>query len=161
MGSGKSTLGKKIAAKINSPFIDLDELIEKNENMSITKIITQMGESYFRECESRALQKLFTNSPVSVISLGGGTVCYNNNLNIIKQNAKLIYIKLSPQALYSRLINFRQNRPLLADISKEQLLQKITEDLNKRNFYYEQADLIYDGLSINLQKLIAKILLLH
>ena len=94
MGSGKSKIGTQLACKLGVKFIDLDQYIEKNENASIDNIFEQLGDIYFRKVESKYLSKCLSENKNFVLSVGGGTPCYNNNLDIINSNNNIsIYLK--------------------------------------------------------------------
>lgn len=143
MGSGKSTLGRKIANLLNYNFIDLDEEIEKKAGVSIEEIFEREGEKYFRRLESEQLAAT-AGKKDTVISLGGGTPCSNENIEFIKKHGFSIYINLPAKALYQRLTNAKIKRPLLKNISGNKLLEFIDKQLKERELYYEQADYIVD-----------------
>ena len=102
MGSGKSTAGRKLASQLNWSFIDLDEKIQKMEGMKIPDIFSIKGEPYFRKLETQALQelKLETNT---VISTGGGTPCFGDNMDFMLDFGLTIYIRMTPVSLKNRL----------------------------------------------------------
>ena len=140
MGSGKSTVGKKLAKSIGYTFIDLDDYIEKQRNMSITDIFSKYGEENFRESETQSVKDIskLTNQ---VISLGGGTVLNPLNVEILKQYGKIFLLNVSPECVYERL-KYDNKRPLLQTDDK---LKKITELLEKRMPIYKQsADFIIE-----------------
>lgn len=146
MASGKSTIGPILANTLGWNFYDLDKVIEFEEGKTVSKIFEEKGESYFRTKESETLISL-SNKPNSIISLGGGTSASNNNLKVMKQSGKIIYLKASPEALFQRL-RFKKDRPLLNQDSEDEdgkkLKLKIEELLEKRGPYYEQADIVID-----------------
>lgn len=147
MTSGKTTLGKITANVLGWDFYDLDKEIEKDESLKITSIFEQKGEDYFRRIESEKLRSLSNNSEV-VISLGGGTIVNSENVRFIKENGILIYLKVDPEIIYTR-IKKKTDRPLfkefvLAENSKEAFIRKITEMLNERKKYYNSADLVFN-----------------
>src|SRR5690606_34726901 len=109
MGSGKTTFGKRLAAKLNMAFVDLDNLIEVTEGKTINEIFELKGESYFREKEKEILQTtVFVNT---VVATGGGTPCFFDNMSWMNTNGKTIYLKMTAQALESRLKFDKNNRP--------------------------------------------------
>jgi shikimate kinase len=147
MGSGKSTLGKKLAKKIQAPFVDLDMEIEKKEDKSIEQIFNEKGEAYFRKIESAVLSEILGNGGDVVLSLGGGTPCFNNNLMLIKKMSTSIYIKLPAITLVQRLNQSNKNiRPLIANLSQSELLPFIEQQLTEREEFYSKADYIYEPL---------------
>lgn len=153
MGSGKSTYGKKLASLLNYSFIDTDEYICEKYQLSITELFKKYGEAEFRNIETTALHEICNSTTNNVVALGGGTPCFNSNLEFIKLNGLLIYIKLTPTQLYNRLENTKQNRPLLARKSKTELLNYITELLNNRTTYYEKAHIVLNGTNLNANQL--------
>ena len=139
MGSGKTTIGKQLANKLKYNFIDLDEFIEKNLDMSILSIFSNKGESYFRDIETSYLKKALELKD-SVISLGGGTPCFNNNMYIIKRHSKSIFIDLPVKMLADRLKNAKLKRPLINNKSDIELIDFIDTLRSERLSYYNQAD---------------------
>ena len=142
MASGKTTVGKELAEKINFQFIDLDEYIEKKEEMSVSEIFKAKGEIYFRKIETKYLIELIASDNKFVISLGGGTPCYGNNLELLLNANKAIsiYLKASLNELVNRLFDDKNKRPLIAHIdTKESLLEFVGKHLFERNNYYSQV----------------------
>lgn len=158
MGSGKTTAGKTLAALLKTRFIDLDEYIEKKENRTIAIIFEEQGEAAFREIESLCLQEVMRYKDPHVISLGGGTVCFNSNLETIKQHGTLIYIELPVAVLADRIKQSKFTRPLLKSLSPEELIQNIEEILSERKKFYEQAHITVNGLNLTPQLVQQKIL---
>ena len=149
MGSGKSTYGKKLAGLIKRPFIDLDNYIQTKENKTIQFIFDNEGEDVFRTLETKYLKELIDNNVPHVISLGGGTVCFNNNIKFIKEAGVLVYIEMPVSVLAERLKKSRQKRPLLEGVKSDDLESYITQKLNERNKYYHQAHLTVNGLNLS------------
>lgn len=153
MGSGKSTIGQKLSKVLKFDYIDLDAYIQNQEDKSIPELFKTQGEIYFRKIESRYLQVVLT-AEHSVISLGGGTPCYGNNMNVIKESTsvKSIYLKASIPSLVERLFGERAGRPLISHLeNKSELTEFIGKHLFERSFYYNQADVTIttDGKSID------------
>ena len=141
MGSGKSTIGKLIAENYNLQFIDLDNFIESQEQLSINAIFKTKGEIYFRLQESKYLQEILNSKTNYLLSLGGGTPCYANNIEVITNaNVKSIYLKAKIPTLYTRLKNESSNRPLIASLSDEDLYEYLGKHLFERAPFYEQAN---------------------
>ncbi|MCK7589845.1 shikimate kinase [Subsaxibacter sp. CAU 1640] len=143
MGSGKSTVGKRLAEILKFDFIDLDAFIEQNENQSIVNLFKAKGEIYFRKKESLYLNEILLKKNV-VISLGGGTPCYGTNMNRIltSENARSVYLKLSIPSLVSRLNDETTKRPLIAHLkTDEELVEFIGKHLFERSPFYNRADL--------------------
>lgn len=140
MGSGKSVIGKSVAERLNVPFLDLDNLIEKHLGMSIPEIFNQKGEIYFRKIEHQLFHKVMANDETFVLSLGGGTPCYaNNHLLLSGINTASVYLNASIDTLCSRLSFERQNRPLIANLDEVEFKEYIAKHLFDRNFFYNQA----------------------
>ena len=159
MGSGKSTLGKKVAQKTGYHFIDLDELIVRKTDMSISNYFETFGEASFRELERKILHSL-QDTTNTIIATGGGTPCYFDNMDWMNQHGKTIYLKMSPKALLSRLSQKEiEKRPLLNGKSAEQLLDFITTKLEERTSFYNRANILYDGIQSNPKDLIKQIVL--
>ncbi|MCW3085417.1 MAG: shikimate kinase [Bacteroidetes bacterium] len=154
MGSGKSTAGKKLAAKLQVEFVDLDKFIETETGESINAIFANKGENEFRALENNALKKLINENKDRVIACGGGTPCYYGNMELMNNHGISIYLKMSADALASRLINAKDKRPLLANKNEEELRNFITEHLEKREDIYHQAQYIVKGKNLNVDEMV-------
>ncbi|SDW93952.1 shikimate kinase [Lutibacter oricola] len=139
MASGKSAVGRKLAEKLDLQFVDLDDFIEENEEMSISDMFSKKGEIYFRKKESEYLEILLNNKKNLLISSGGGTPCYGNNLNSIKEKSISIYLDASIQTIFDRLKNETSQRPLVATIGIDSLKEYIAKHLFERRNFYEKA----------------------
>ena len=143
MASGKSTIGKEISKKLFMNFIDLDAYIVKRENQSISEIFKVKGEIYFRGLESRYLKELLNADTDFVLSLGGGTPCYGDNMSLILASlAKPVYIKVSIPTLVARLTAEKNSRPLIANLADDKIPEFVAKHLFERRFFYEQAKII-------------------
>ena len=152
MGSGKTTLGRKLAARMGCEFIDLDHKLEQQVELSIAEYFSIFGEDAFRTLESEVLKKTIYPDNV-VISTGGGLPCYFDNMDWMKANGKVIYIKLSPKTLADRLESGKEERPLLQDKHGDDLIAFIEQKLAEREGFYSQANIIADGLSLTAERL--------
>ncbi len=146
MGCGKTTAGKKLAAALGWQYADLDKLIETETGKKIHEIFEESGEAGFRETETRALLGLNPDSDV-VVSTGGGTPCFNQNMDFMLKTGLTIYLKLSPGVLKSRLEDSSTVRPLIKDIKNDDLEAYIAGKLGEREKWYNKADLIVDAFS--------------
>jgi shikimate kinase len=136
MGSGKTHIGKRLATLMKVDFIDSDFEIEKSEKFSINKIFSQKGEKYFRKVEKNKIAEIFYKTKkVSILSLGGGAIVNLETLELLKNNAILIWVEADIYTLAGRLKN-RKNRPLLQEDNLEKNLDKI---LQERSSLYDQA----------------------
>lgn len=138
MGCGKSTVGKRLAARLNFSFYDLDVFIEQKLNATIAEIFREKGESFFRKEEMACLHELLSIEK-AVIATGGGTPCFFDNMQRMKTGGICIYLEASPQLLFSRLTKQKNARPLLAGLENEQLKNFLAEKLSERMPFYAQA----------------------
>ena len=135
MGTGKSTIGRLISAKLNMPFLETDVLIEKEVGKSIPEIFEQNGEDFFRKKESKILNKIINNRKSFILSTGGGIVINKKNRKLLKQNTIPILLEASPEIIYSRIKKAQERRPLLeTDDPKEEI--KILME-KRKNFYHK------------------------
>ena len=140
MGCGKSTIANKLSKTTSIPYVDLDKKIEEKINLSINDIFKTYGEIYFRKVEREVFIELLDSPQQLIISLGGGTPCYANNHELLKnENVVSIYLKASIDTLFSRLISSRSKRPLIASKSDDEMKEFIAKHLFDRSFYYNQA----------------------
>ncbi len=152
MGSGKSTVGRKLASQLKWSYIDLDEKIESEAGMKITDIFSVKGESWFRELESKMLRSLETETK-AVISTGGGTPCFDDNMEYMLATGITIYLKLTPAQLKSRLMRSSHQRPLIIGIGSDKLLGFIEGKLAEREKWYLEAELTVDRFNTQLSDL--------
>jgi shikimate kinase len=148
MGSGKTTLGIKLASVLTMPFVDLDAYIETEEKQSIADIFEHRGEAVFRKLETKHLESLINEDRPTVISLGGGTICFEGNLERVKQNGTLVYLDVPVSVLADRLVRAKKVRPLFKGLTAAELPKKIKELLEQRLVYYQQAHVVASGLSL-------------
>ncbi len=156
MGSGKSTIGKKLARKLNLAFIDLDKYIEAKQSASISELFEQKGELDFRNIERQSLIEV-SKLENKVISLGGGTPCFFDNMKIINNASLSIYLKMSTGMLVSRLINAKIQRPLIRNKNREDLYHFIENQLEYREPFYSQARIMYNASDVNIDDLLFEI----
>ncbi|HKL07557.1 MAG TPA: shikimate kinase [Bacteroidales bacterium] len=157
MASGKSTIGKKLANKLNLPFVDLDSYIEEKFNTTIRILMYEKGENEFREIEKEALVEVVNKFNKAVISTGGGTPCYFDNMQTMQNNGITIYIEVDVQTLVHRLMYAKKDRPLIWGKSKEDLTVYAEELLSKRKSYYKQAKYKVNGMNLNVNTLVGLI----
>ncbi len=153
MASGKTLYGKKLAPALNYSFTDLDDLIEKKENKPVHQIFAQKGEAYFREIEHLVLIESFKLEQ-HIISLGGGTPCFFDNMAQIKQKGISLFLRVPSVILSSRLYENGNNRPLVRDKTKNELLAYVEKLLEERLPFYQQANVNCDATSLNIQTLV-------
>lgn len=154
MGSGKTTLAKKLANKLEKPFFDLDAEIEKETQKKISEIFNEKGEEYFRQVEKETLTNLISDKNEFVLSLGGGTPCYHNNIDLINQHGISMYLKYNVGMLVSRLINAKSERPLINHFNELELTEFVENKLTERETFYEKSKLTIEGKNIQLKDLL-------
>lgn len=142
MGSGKTHWGKLLAQQLQLPFYDLDEEIVKLEKLSIQQIFQDKGEEYFRFKEKELLEALIEDHDKVVVSCGGGTPCFFNNIEVMKRYGKVLWLNTHIDTLVQRLIKGKQQRPILKNISDDELKVFIVKKMQERKLYYDQADLM-------------------
>jgi len=157
MGCGKSTLGRKLAARLGYTLIDLDHQLEERAGSSVADYFSAHGEEAFRKFESDTL-KSFDYPKNCVVATGGGTPCYFDNMDWMNKNGLTVYIEMTAAALAKRLENGMEKRPLLKGLTEEALIAFITEKLAERNTFYQQAKLIMNGINLTPDTLQAAIL---
>jgi len=152
MGSGKTTIGKKLANYLKYEFIDLDKLIETKAGMSIVNYFEMHGEGAFRELERDILQK--TEFPENVIiATGGGAPCYGDNMEWMNNNGLVAYLSLSPKALASRLEHSKTDRPLIRHLKGDELIDFISSKLQEREVFYNQAKYVVSASDLTAERL--------
>lgn len=149
MGSGKSFLGQYLAEKYHLPFIDLDIYIAKQEQKTIAQLFALYGEDGFRQKENYHLQTLITKSFEGIIACGGGTPCFYDNITLMNKNGTTIFLNTSIMTIYERL-QHDTIRPLLTNYTASARLPFLTQKLEERLPYYNQAQYILDDEQINL-----------
>lgn len=140
MGVGKSSVGKRLADKLELDFTDIDEEIEKREGMKVSDIFAQKGEEYFRKVEKEVIRDELKKVP-HVIATGGGAFVNDETRALIKQNGTSVWLRAKLEMILER-VSRHDTRPLLAKGDKKEILKKLIEE---RTPYYEEADLIVDS----------------
>ena len=144
MGTGKSTLGRKIAKRTELPFLDTDKMVEEAEGAEVADIITYAGEEYFREAERRALEKT-AEVENAIISTGGGLPVWGDNQAWMAERGISVYLKRTPEQIISRLSpHGRYKRPKFRGLNDKELLQVMRDGLAEREPIYERADIVID-----------------
>ncbi len=138
MGAGKSALGQQLAEELNLPWLDLDTSIERASGYSITETILDKGELFFRKLEREQLLETLIK-PEFVLSTGGGTPCYYDNIDLMNKHSVTVYLSYSVMELYERLDGHQADRPLIAHLEGDSLRDYIGKHLFEREAFYEKA----------------------
>lgn len=139
MGSGKSYWTKKMAKWIKSAGYDLDDLIEMNEERTITEIFSEDGEDQFRKIEAKIL-RWFKEKKKFVLATGGGTPCFQDNMSWMKKEGVVIWLDESVEVLAKRLNEEKAHRPLIANLEEDALVKFLQDKLVERHSFYSQAN---------------------
>ena len=138
MGSGKTTVGKALSKDMGIPFYDLDWYIESRMRKTVAQIFAERGEEGFRKIEYNMLHEVAEFEDV-IISCGGGTPCFFDNMDYLNQQGDVVYLKATPETLYNHLLMAKVERPLLKDKTPEEMQVFIAEQLEKREPFYSKA----------------------
>lgn len=157
MGSGKTHWGRLLSEKLGMRFFDLDEVIVEQAGKPITAIFAEEGEEQFRMMETEVLHTVTESHDQFIMACGGGTPCYFNNIDYMNQSGTSVWINTPLETLFSRLVRQKAKRPLIRDLSDDQLRGFISKKFSDRRMYYEQAELVLDEEPVELEKLIEKI----
>lgn len=138
-GSGKSTVGKLLAEKLNRQFLDLDKEIERMAGWYITDIFDQLGEDYFRELEKSVLLMLIRLNEPAVIATGGGAPCFFDNMDLMKKSGPTIFLDTPLDQLVARVMKDKSTRPLVSQMTDDQVENDMKALYEKRKSDYNQA----------------------
>jgi shikimate kinase len=153
MGAGKTTIGKALSKELGATFYDLDWYIESRMRKTVAQIFAERGEEGFRKMEYNMLHEVAEFENV-IISCGGGTPCFFDNMDYLNQQGQTVYLKAAPEVLYSHLLMGKVERPLIKGKSPEELITFIRQQLDKREPYYSKAKYTLDvSLMDNYEKI--------
>lgn len=144
MGAGKTTVGKVLSNLLNLSFLDLDYYIERRYHKTVSQLFAEKGEEAFRTIERNMLHEVADFENI-LISVGGGTPCFFDNMEVMNQKGQTVYLKVSVKELANRLEIAKATRPVLKGRSGEELLQFIAENLEKRTPFYQKATIVFDA----------------
>lgn len=153
-GAGKSSIGRRLAARLNWHFVDTDSYFETKYHISIPDFFAKYGEDFFRICEANVLKEVLKMKQV-VISTGGGMPCFFDNMSLIVSSSRAVYLKLSPKSLATRLALSHKMRPLVMGKSLEEITEYVEKTLVEREVFYSRAQITMKGESLVLDDLLA------
>ncbi len=154
MGAGKNAIGKRLAQELNLEFANTDDIIEKEEGITITQIFKKFGEKYFRKLEKEVVKKVAQGKD-QVISTGGGVVLDRENISNLKRNGVIICLWASPEVIRERTEK-ETYRPLLENVNREKRIKKLLD--YRKPFYEKSADYIIDTSHLTVKEVVEKIL---
>ena len=140
MASGKTTIGKLLAEALSIPFYDTDQEIENFTQLDIATLFSHSGEAHFRALEKQTVQRLITEHENAVIATGGGLPCNDENLETLKRNGKVVYLKCDADVLFNRIHADLKVRPL-----KKSNEQELAVHLAARENFYTQAHIVIES----------------
>ncbi len=159
MGSGKTTIGKRVAKRLNMNFVDMDTHIEGKKHKTISQIFNEMSEERFRELERECLLEV-SDYKNAIISTGGGAPCFFDNMEVMNSRGITIYINLTPGEIAARLKTTNLNeRPVLAKLQENELEVFIATALEKRETFYNRATLKVSGTDKEIEEKIISYIL--
>ena len=153
MGVGKTYWGKLLSEHLNVYFVDLDKTLEEQLGYTVAEIFAKKGESYFRKIEANILRQQIKYGKL-ILSTGGGTPCFYNNIHWMNNTGKTIWLKDSIDNIYQRVINEKEKRPVISNIEDESLKKYLSELLKERTPYYNLSKFHLEANEINEQNLI-------
>lgn len=158
MGVGKSTISRSLSKCMGLEMIDLDDSITSENGMSISEIFSEKSEAYFRDLESRSLGVHIMNNPSFVMATGGGAPCFNQNMDQMKAAGIVVWLDLPTKEIVSRLKNGADSRPLIRDLSNEELNDFVCDSLEARWKFYSSAHIkVQSNEQLNIESLAQQI----
>jgi len=156
MGSGKSSLGRHLSRLLGTAYTDLDDVFEERYHIKIYDFFEKYGEENFRKIEKDILIET-TLTDNLVVSTGGGTPCFFDNMEFITKNGVSVYLRMTSRELASRLKNVKKKRPLLKELSPEGLEEWISAQLLSREPFYLRANYIFHPFTEDIRDLALKL----
>ena len=158
-GSGKSTFGRQLAKEMGFPFLDLDQLIEERYQLKISEIFSMHGEGTFRNWESSVLHDTLKQDRAYILASGGGTPCFNDNMDLINTQAISVYLDVPLGSISRRLQTSKaQQRPLFQGLDQGELTLKLKSLLVSREYFYNQAKIKLSGEDFSAELLLVELI---
>ena len=152
MASGKSTAAKKLAKKLELEAVDLDKEISKTAGKSIPEIFKSEGEKAFRKREQDELRKWLEKDDF-VMACGGGTPCFFESMDEMNGAGTTVYLQMTPKAVVDRVMESKEERPILKGLPEEKMLKKVDFQIGKREPFYKRAALTINGVNLDIDAL--------
>lgn len=156
MGAGKTTAARRLAQRMGWEVVDTDALFEEKYKISVNDFFNKYDEPLYRKLESEVLKATESLDHV-VVSTGGGTACFFDNMDWMNQHGLTVFLRISPQAAVDRVIHSRHKRPLVEGKSEEELTEFVNQHYASRLPFYEQANIIVKSEDLDLDALIRQI----
>ncbi len=151
--SGKTTMGKKLANRLNMEFVDLDEVIEERENKTIPELYKEVGDEEFRTLEWKALKQVVEKDNI-IVSTGGGAPCHCDNMNLMEKFGEVLYIHLDNDTLVNRLKAATKDRPIVYNKSEEELKNYVKDQRYRCEHHYTRAKYTVEGKDLTVEKML-------
>ena len=156
MCSGKTTLGRAFAKQLGIPFCDLDQLIESEQNMSVSEIFSTFGEERFRQIEAETINRVIGDAVPRIYALGGGTPCVKGTMDKLNDAGLTVHLTAPVERLMERIMLEEGKRPLVAGMTQPRLKSYVTSKLAERNRYYSQASVTFDASRLENEQQVAE-----
>ena len=158
-GSGKSTFGRQLAKELSFPFLDLDKLIEERYQLKIAEIFSLHGEGKFREWETLVLEETLNQDRAFVLASGGGTPCFNDNMELINSQGVSVYLNVPLAAITRRLQSSNaEQRPLFHSLDQGEITLKLKSLVVTREYFYNQAKIKLSGEDFSAELLLVELI---
>ena len=156
MGAGKTTAARRMANHLGWEVVDTDAMFEEKYRVSVNDFFHKYDEALFRKLESEVLRST-ESMDNTVISTGGGTPCFNDNMAWMNQHGKTVFLRISPQAALDRLLHSKRKRPLVESKTEAELAEYINTHYTSRLPFYEQADIVVKAENLDVELLIKQL----
>jgi shikimate kinase len=147
--SGKTTIGKKLANRLEMEFIDLDEVIERREGKTVPELYSKVGDTEFRNMEWAALKEIVKRDNI-IVSTGGGAPCHCDNMNLMEKYGDVLYIHVDNDTLVSRLKSATKDRPIVLNKTDQELRTYIADLRDRCEHHYQRAKYLVEGKDITI-----------